>query len=181
MIYFTADQHFGHENILRHCNRPFANANEIDAALIANWNATVTQNDDIYILGDFTMRSAEDAHKYLTRLNGRKYFIRGNHDKFLRGRGNAQYTNDYIWVKDYEMLHAEWNCFVLFHYPILEWANYYRGSIHLYGHVHNSETSAELLKGLKGLAFNVGVDVNGYCPVSIKTILNRAAKLKVTE
>jgi calcineurin-like phosphoesterase family protein len=47
----------------------------MDEVLIKNWNDTVTPQDEVYILGDFTLRSAEEAHKYLTRLNGRKYFI----------------------------------------------------------------------------------------------------------
>jgi calcineurin-like phosphoesterase family protein len=57
---------------------------------------------------------------------------------------------------------------------ILEWANYYRGTIHLFGHVHNSQTSAMLLTGLKGPAFNVSVDVNDYKPVSITAIIQMA-------
>ena len=174
MIYFTADQHFGHANIIKHSNRPFANADEMDAALINNWNATVTPEDDVYILGDLTLRPAAEAHRYLIRLNGKKYLIRGNHDKFAQNAGFDRYMSDLEWIKDYEMLEVDGRCFVLFHYPILEWANYYRGSIHLYGHVHNSAISAELLKGLKGLAFNVGVDQCGFCPVSIDTIVRKA-------
>jgi len=84
MIFFTADLHFGHENIIRHCSRPFASVNEMDEALIANWNAVITSKDEVYILGDLTMRPATEAHQYLVRLKGRKYFIRGNHDRFLR-------------------------------------------------------------------------------------------------
>ena len=87
MIFFTADLHFGHANIIRHCNRPFASVDEMDAVLIHNWNAAVGLKDEVYILGDFTMRSAVEAHKYLVRLNGRKYFICGNHDRFLKGFG----------------------------------------------------------------------------------------------
>lgn len=52
MIYFTADTHFWHENIIRFCNRPFTCAAEMDEALIANWNSRVKGNDIIYILGD---------------------------------------------------------------------------------------------------------------------------------
>ena len=99
MIFFTADPHFGHENIIRHCKRPFASVDEMDAALIRNWNATVGPRDEVYILGDFTMRPAAQAHEYLAALNGRKYFIRGNHDKFLNGFG--PYERDLEWVKDY--------------------------------------------------------------------------------
>ena len=52
MIYFTADTHFGHENVIRFCGRPFSCAAEMDEALIANWNSRVKGNDIIYILGD---------------------------------------------------------------------------------------------------------------------------------
>ena len=172
MTYFTADLHFGHANIIKHCNRPFATAEEMDEALIANWNNTVTVRDEVYILGDLTMLPALKAHEYLTRLNGRKYFIRGNHDKFLKGF--EQYESDFDWIKDYFVLRTNTHRLVLFHFPIIEWDQYYRGAIHLYGHVHNSATSAALLQGLKGLAFNVGVDVNEFKPVSITEIIKRS-------
>jgi len=174
MIYFTADQHFGHTNIIWHCNRPFASVEEMDEALIRNWNATIRPHDEVYILGDLTMRPAAEAHRYLTSLNGRKYFIRGNHDRFLKGKGFEEYASDFEWIKDYHMLNVDGKCFVLFHYPILEWANYYRGAIHCFGHVHNSQTSVKLLDGLRGPAFNVGVDVNEYRPVSIEEMISRA-------
>ena len=179
MIYFTADLHFGHENVIQHCSRPFISADEMDEALIGNWNATVTAKDEVYILGDFTMRPATEAHGYLTRLKGRKYFIRGNHDRFLKGF--TPFENYFEWVKDYHELRINGQCFVLFHYPILEWANYYRGSVHLYGHVHVSETSAKLLEGLKGPAFNVGVDVNDYRPVSIEKVMEWANQIKAKD
>ena len=173
MIYFTADPHFGHANIMRHCNRPFTAVEEMDKVLINNWNETVKKNDEIYILGDFTMRTAEAAHWYLTQLNGRKYYIRGNHDRFLKKY--AEYESDFEWVKDYHVLKTNEHRFVLFHFPILEWDQIHRGAIHLYGHVHNNKVSKEKLAALDGkLAFNVGVDVNGFRPVSINEILKRA-------
>jgi calcineurin-like phosphoesterase family protein len=175
MIYFTADLHFGHENIIRHCSRPFASADEMDAALICNWNSTVKPEDEIYILGDLTMRPAVEAHKFLTGLNGRKYFIRGNHDRFLKGF--SPYMGDFEWVKDYHVLHIEGRRLVLFHFPILEWDQFHRRSIHLYGHVHNSQTSAKRLTALTGAAFNVGVDVNQFRPVSISEIFQKASQV----
>ena len=50
MIYFTADHHFGHENVIKHCNRPFSSAEEMDTVLTSNWNSTVKSDDDIYTL-----------------------------------------------------------------------------------------------------------------------------------
>ena len=174
IIFFTADMHFGHENVIRHCSRPFASADEMDDALVGNWNATVSPRDETYILGDLTMRPAAQAHGYLGRLNGRKYFIRGNHDRFLKGF--EPYEKDFEWIKDYYVLKKDGHRLVLFHFPIIEWDQYYRGAIHLYGHAHNSPTSAKLLEGLKGTAFNVGVDVNGFRPVSIAEIMQRSGK-----
>jgi calcineurin-like phosphoesterase family protein len=140
----------------------------------------LVEQTEVYILGDFTLRSAEEAHKYLTRLNGRKYFIMGNHDKFLRGGRFDKCAGVFEWVKDYEMLYIESQCFVLFHYPILEWANYYRGSIHVHGHVHNRNILVESLNSPARLAFNAGVDVNGFRPVSITEILRKSGK-KIAE
>ena len=172
MIFFTADLHFGHANIMKHCNRPFESVDDMDATLIQNWNDTITQKDEVYILGDFTMKPASDAHGYLTRLNGQKYFIQGNHDRFLRNY--EHHKTDFEWIKDYHVLRVDGYRIVLFHYPILEWDQFYRNAIHLYGHVHNSEKSGERLAALTGPAFNVGVDVNEFRPVSLDEIINRA-------
>ena len=57
-IFYIADTHFGHENSIRFCNRPFADVNEMNLTLIKNWNAKVTPDDDVYVLGDFAYRCA---------------------------------------------------------------------------------------------------------------------------
>ena len=80
-ILYIADLHLGHNNIIRHCNRPFKDVNEMDAVLIRNWNNTVRNDDDIYILGDVCYTKGDiSTIDYLKRLNGRKYIIIGNHD-----------------------------------------------------------------------------------------------------
>ena len=172
MIYFTADLHFGHKNIIQYCDRPFSTVEEMDEALIHNWNDAVRPKDEIYILGDFTMGSPAMARKYLTRLNGRKYFIRGNHDRFLDNP--EPFMANFEWVKDYHVLRSNGYRIVLFHFPILEWDQFYRGALHLYGHVHNSQESDKRLNVLGKNAFNVGVDVNGFKPVSLIEIIERA-------
>ena len=52
MVFFTADLHIGHANIIKLNKRPFKTIEEMDNALIDNWNAKVTPNDTVYILGD---------------------------------------------------------------------------------------------------------------------------------
>lgn len=61
VIYYTADQHFGHSNIIRFCERPFSTVEEMDEVLINNWNETVSDNDIVYILGDLVFRSDKHA------------------------------------------------------------------------------------------------------------------------
>jgi calcineurin-like phosphoesterase family protein len=166
MIFFTADTHFGHRNIINLCKRPFASIEEMDETLTRNWNAAVSKRDEIYILGDLTMKPADTAHGYLSRLNGRKYLIRGNHDRFLNDY--VPYNRDIEWVKDYHTFKRDGRIFVLFHYPIAEWYGFHRGAVHLHGHVHNREPANG---GRGGLALNVGVDCNEFRPVSIETVL----------
>jgi len=171
MIYFTADTHFNHSNIIKLNGRPFADMEEMHHELIQNWNTFVSDYDEIYILGDFSYKgSPESVNKILSRLKGKKYLIRGNHDKYL------QYTefdqSAFEWVKDYYVLDYKKQKFVLFHYPILEWQGFFGDSIHLYGHVHNSNKDPKQAKRLDILgsrAFNVGVDVNNYAPISIES------------
>ena len=88
MIYFTADTHFGHENVIRFCDRPFSSANEMDEAMIANWNARVKGDDTVYVLGDMFFRST-NAETILQRLKGKKRLIVGNHD----GSWTVSYTH----------------------------------------------------------------------------------------
>lgn len=82
--YLWSDPHFSHDNILRYCDRPFKNTQEMDSALVKNHNQLVKPEDTVYCLGDFTMRGTEHKpwfQKTLSKLNGTKILILGNHDK----------------------------------------------------------------------------------------------------
>ena len=178
MIYFTADTHFDHSNIISHNERPFKDVNQMNEKIIQNWNTCINENDEIYVLGDFTFNgNGSDANNILKRLNGIKYLIKGNHDKFV---DDELFDKKYFeWIKDYYVLDYQKMKFVLFHYPILEWAGFFKDSIHLYGHVHNCSKHKEQQKRLNILgkmAINVGVDVNNFSPISIEKILRITGK-----
>ncbi|MBQ9694048.1 MAG: metallophosphoesterase [Kiritimatiellae bacterium] len=79
MDFFIADTHFGHDKI--RAKRGFATVEEMDECLIANWNLRVTPQDHIYIAGDLMYRNACHARDYLSRLNGKKHLVIGNHDR----------------------------------------------------------------------------------------------------
>ena len=93
MIYYTADLHLGHENVIQHCSRPFATVEEMDAALIRNWNSRVHRNDTIYIVGDLFFRNRRSAEDYLGELKGRKHLVLGNHDLswYKKGSGHGSF------------------------------------------------------------------------------------------
>ncbi len=65
--FFTADTHFGHASILKHCTRPFTSVDEMDSALIENWNSIVSRKDSVYILGDFAFRDHNSVSFALAR------------------------------------------------------------------------------------------------------------------
>ena len=174
MIFFTADTHFCHSNIIHSCERPFDDVDEMNLALIKNWNSLVSKNDEVYILGDFLYRgTAREANEILSKLKGKKYLIKGNHEKYLT---DSEFRSGaFKWVKDYYILKHGGTVFVLSHYPMLEWYKSHHGSIHLYGHVHNSWIKnpefGEKLKLMGPNAINVGVDLHDFYPVSMYQII----------
>lgn len=170
MIYFTADPHFYHEKIIAHTQRPFPNVDAMNKALIQKWNNKVTPDDEVYILGDLTMKGPELASQCLYSLKGKKHLIRGNHDNFADSPGLDPFL--FASIGDYKEITYLNTRFVLFHYPIMEWNGSWKGAIHLHGHQHNHKDYN--LKNLKNgiRRYDVGVDANNMEPVSAEEIIN---------
>ena len=78
--FYIADLHFGHKNIIRYDNRPFATIEEMDNTLIKNWNKVVSNDDFVYILGDISWHDDDKTAQIFKQLHGTKILIRGNHD-----------------------------------------------------------------------------------------------------
>lgn len=167
MNYYIADTHFGHDNIRRLSKRPFDTAEEMDEAMIASWNGRVRGDDDVYILGDFAYKSRDPAY-YLDRLKGRKHLIAGNHDgKLLK---NPILRSRFAEIADMETVNDGGTKIVCCHYPMAEWDGYYKGVLHFYGHLHNNDNAASrYMSGLEN-AYNVGVDIIGFAPRTLKEI-----------
>ena len=79
--YVVSDTHFNHENVIRYSNRPYASVEEMNEALIANWNNVVKPEDVVICLGDFALGNKDDIPGIVARLNGMKILVRGNHDR----------------------------------------------------------------------------------------------------
>lgn len=170
MVYFTADLHFYHDKIIRHTQRPFRNVEEMNTALIKKWNDKISYDDEVYILGDFTMKGADMASACLSSLRGRKHLIRGNHDHFVDSPAFEQSL--FLSVENYMEITYQNTKFVLFHYPILEWNGYGKGAIALHGHQHNHKNYNIENRKAGILRYDVGVDANNMEPVSADEIIN---------
>ena len=161
MIFYIADWHYNHANILSYDNRPFKTVEEMDAALVERWNATVTSADTVYVLGDMFWGGETKAVPVLDSLNGKKILIKGNHDRCK----NTEFRKRFDQISGYLEITDGDRHVVLCHYPMPCFKNHFHGWYHLYGHVHNSfeanmmEHDRMLLEDLycrKCNMFNVG-------------------------
>jgi calcineurin-like phosphoesterase family protein len=171
-IFFTSDTHFGHQNIIDFCDRPWRTADEMNEALIERWNRLVGPNDTIYHLGDFAMKIRDDEIRAIVRrLNGHKILILGNHDERTIARKSSAFKGDDLFEAIYPGVHEVMigkQRIVLCHYSMEAWNQQHRGSYHLYGHSHGT-----LPERSDRLSFDAGVDPNGYFPVSYDEVVER--------
>lgn len=149
--WFTADSHFGHRGILKHCAKTrgrFAFVEEMDVALIDAWNSRVGPHDTVYHLGDVSFHRAEQTAYILYHLRGRIHLIRGNHDRL----GDEMVVRRFMTVNDYQKISIDGQKVVLCHYPLLTWDGAHRGSWMLHGHSHGG------LRAPMTTRLDVGVD-----------------------
>jgi len=180
MIWFTADTHFGHANIIKYCARPFLSAAEQqqlaseprgrwrvsrqtvarhDDALIDAINQAVTPDDTLWILGDYCWGGEAEARTYRDRIACKHvHLVWGNHDQrsvrpvFGKAieQGMIKVSGQRIWLN---------------HYPMRSWDGRFHGSWQLYGHVHGRFQDADAADPTL-LTRDVGVDACDYKPIS---------------
>lgn len=153
MYFFTADEHYGHANIIKFCERPFKTVEEMDQELIARHNSRVTNDDIVIHAGDFCFRNKLSAQKYMERLNGVHIFLKGSHDKWNK-------SGLYLWEGTIEKQYI-----VVCHYAMLTWPRSHYGSWQLFGHSHGKLTKHNPEKQM-----DIGVDRNTFYPISFEKI-----------
>lgn len=159
-VFFTADTHFGDAGARALYRRPFVSVAAMDRALIEAWNERVAPGDTIWFLGDFAVRHPE-PQAVLAALQGDKHLVFGNNDtsavRALTGwasvAGLMELTVDEVKL-------------TLCHYALRSWPGQAKGALNLHGHSHGR------LKRMPG-QFDVGVDVQGYRPVTLAEIRGR--------
>jgi calcineurin-like phosphoesterase family protein len=154
--WFTADLHLGHANIIKFCSRPYKSIEQMDDALIRNWNSRVQPDDIIFIIGDFCYRNNTNKNTYARRLVGKPIFIRGNHDKNNATKTSINYIGLSLGGKSLLLIHDPAEAFGT-------------SELTLCGHVHQNWKFKTTSSGLD--CCNVGVDVWGFRPICIEEIL----------
>lgn len=179
MNFYLSDTHFYDLKCLGYDGRPFVSVESMNDTIIKNWNRVVHPDDTVYLVGDFSYGRGGDVVSVSQRLAGHKILIRGNHDT------GTELTYAFEKIYDYLELVTEDGIVVLSHYPIASFKDMQKkGTVHIYGHVHNSyeakicaDVYAKLnkIKGYQIEAYNVGAmqPYMAYTPRTLPEIRKR--------
>lgn len=195
-IGFWSDQHVGHLNSIKYDNRPFRDLQHMHETMINNYNSVIPENGLCYFLGDVGMTNSEDLKKFMSRLNGTKVCVMGNHDK----GSNALYSIGFDVVVNAITLYIAGQRVTMSHCPLrgvfredttnmnnsVEGENWHgesrhiefsvedEGQYHLAGHIHSGPNNNK--PKFTNRQYDVGVCANNYRPVSLGTIESWIAK-----
>lgn len=168
--FYISDLHFGHENIIKYEQRPFKNVNEMDREMIKRWNSKVTDEDEVYILGDFAMGNPEYVSGILSQLKGQKHIILGNHDRPVRVHKVARHFKS---IKSLNQIKDNGEILVLCHYPMTVWNSSHHGSIQLFGYVHSNLFTEHPMPRPQPNQYNVGAEVLDYEPCTLEEVIEK--------
>jgi calcineurin-like phosphoesterase family protein len=169
--FFTSDLHFGHKNISKYTGRPFADVEEMNVGLIARWNETVADTDEVWVLGDFAFYAEERSRAICKQLRGKRVIVPGNHD---RGRDQLRRLGFEV-VEPGSLIDVGGFTVKVSHFPYgevdhtpvpreLEQRPKDEGHWLLHGHVHD-------LYRVQGRCINVSVEMWDYRPIHEQRII----------
>ena len=209
-FFATADTHFGHGRVIEYANRPFKDSFHMNQSLIDNWNMRVTNDDQVFILGDFCFKTdkltsdqlggvgKEKADYWLKQLKGHKILVRGNHDR----NNSAKTIIDSIHVsyagRRINMCHKPEHSHPGFEVNLI-------GHVHQYWKIRTFKQHYDILSKLveeqivrdrpelvtflennkenrnsESVLLNVGVDCQQYRPITLDEALGQIQKYKKT-
>ena len=173
-VFLTSDTHFGHTGVCRFTRndgvtklRPWDNADEMDEEMVRRWNDRVRPNDKVYHLGDVVIN--RKALKIMSRLNGDKVLIRGNHDIFR----DEEYREHFRELRAYHVM----NGMILSHIPI-HTESLGRFGTNIHGHLHANRVMMEPV-GKYGIPVIdnryhcVCVEQTDYTPILFEDVIKR--------
>lgn len=193
--WFTSDQHFGDQQIIGLCRRPFASVREQDDELVRRWNAVVGPQDEVWVLGDVAVDPLEETLRRIQELAGIKRLVVGNHDEpFEHPAGSPE---DDRAVRRYlaagftsvhnsrARIQLAGHQLLLSHFPVqlayFEQVDRYGahrpdddGATIIHGHVHDDDWLMRTT-GWGTRQIHVGVDAHDFTPVPAQRILELIA------
>lgn len=159
-IFLIGDMHFMHKNILKYCNRPFKDVEEMTESLVKNWNSVVDNNDIVYVVGDFALCGKQKIIEIGNRLNGRKRLILGNHD----GASIATYREaGFEFVYNHPIVLDDF--YIISHIPIVG-ISVNAPFANVFAHVHDDPT----YKDCSCRSFCVSAERINYTPILFEDI-----------
>lgn len=172
--FITADLHFDHKNIMKFCptSRAYRDVDHMNSMIVSGWNEKVQPEDLTYILGDVAFCNAQKAVDFLRRLNGRKILIEGNHDhKALNDKSFRNCFEEIHIYHEVDYKDGPLSAKVcMFHYPITEWNQCHRGSVHCFGHQHGNGVITP------NRSMDVGMDATGTIVSSMTDVVRSLLK-----
>ena len=182
MIYYISDTHFRDQAIFDKCKRPFKTLSEMEQTIINNWNNKVRVDDVVYVLGDLVKDDDTAAIQIFNKLKGHKHLIVGNHDHQLLER--IEKLELFETIKFIDLILDNNRKVCLCHYPLMDWMEFNRNGILVYGHIHNKTAKhGDAYKMIKEFyktlpAYNCGVDVCDFEPKTLDELIQLKEKNK---
>ena len=180
-IFYISDYHFYHYLALKRSRQVFDSIDQMNEEMIIRHNEKVSQEDNVYILGDIIVCEEEELSEKLNntigRLNGRLHLIVGNHDyKYLDNPLFRQYFKS---IDEAKLIRDNNRWVQLCHYPILMWYRKNKGAYHVFGHMHNEQKSREyhILKE-EERALNACVEINKFEPCELEELIENNSMFK---
>lgn len=202
MKFWTSDNHFEHANIIHLCNRPYRHVDEMNEDMVRRWNEVVKPDDEVFILGDFSL-SFTAVERFPHRLNGLKKLVPGNHDRCHTYHKDSRNDSKHKeMVKKYtdlgfEVLPQQVTMFFeglgevnMCHHPYsgkweaengdkyANWRPVDNGKILLCGHVHEKWITQRSPAGT--FMLNVGTDAHNFTPISLEQVIKLCTETKST-
>lgn len=176
MIYYISDTHFRDQAIFDKCKRPFNSLGEMEEAIIERWNNKVKDDDIIYVLGDIAKDDNIQSIQIFKQLKGHKHLIVGNHDHLILD--DIRKSNIFESVKFIDLIMDNNRKVCICHYPLMDWMEFNREGILIYGHIHNKTLkNGYAYKMMKDYyaslpAYNCGVDVCNFEPRTLNELIH---------
>lgn len=168
-LFFISDTHFFHKNIIKLCDRPFKDVDDMNNTIIHNWNNIIPKDGIVFHLGDFSYRGDLKAIKQLIpKLNGKIHLIFGNHDNKIKSNDCLKLFTSYAPMREIMIIEKDRSYMLtLCHYEMKSWNQKHRGSWHLFGHYHIKSPE---YKDENSLSTLVNLEFNNYNPFPFSQI-----------